>query len=39
MGKPKEAHEAVEKVEKRLPLVASMLHEELAEKFATVAAR
>jgi tetratricopeptide (TPR) repeat protein len=38
MGKPREAHEAVAKVEKRLPLVASMLSEELAEKFSTVAA-
>ena len=36
MGKAKEAHEAVQKVEKRLPLVASMLDEELAEKFSTV---
>jgi len=36
MGKPTEAHDAVRKVEKRLPLVASMLNEELAEKFSTV---
>jgi tetratricopeptide (TPR) repeat protein len=38
MGKPKEARAAVEKVEKRLPLVASMLNEELAERFSTAAA-
>ena len=38
MGKPKEAREAVLKVEKHLPLVASMLSEELAEKFSIVAA-
>jgi tetratricopeptide (TPR) repeat protein len=37
MGKPKEAYEAVKKVEKCLPLVASMLTEELAEKFSTAA--
>jgi len=33
MGKPTEAYEAIKKVEKCLPLVASMLTEELAEKF------
>ena len=37
MGKRKEAYDAVKKVEKCLPLVASMLTEELAEKFSTVA--
>ena len=37
MGKQKEAREAVQKVEKRLPLVASMLTEELTEKFSAVA--